>query len=65
MNNRETSVKSLALLVSMLSIQGVTQIDTDFGMVWGGDKESVLYGRICVIHPSEGVGVMTLDGKGT
>mgnify|MGYP002673728942 CR=1 FL=1 len=43
MNNRETSVKSLALLVSMLSIQGVTQIDTDFGMVWGGDKESVLY----------------------
>ena len=22
-------------------------------------------GRICVIHPSEGVGVMTLDGKGT
>lgn len=43
MNNRETSVMSLALLVSMLSIQGVTQIDTDFGMVWGGDKESVLY----------------------
>lgn len=26
---------------------------------------SALVGRICVIHPSEGVGVMTLDGKGT
>lgn len=45
MNNRGTSVIRLilSLLLSILSVQVVAQLDTDFDMIWGGDQDSILF----------------------